>query len=158
MPLNGSLYKMAACGPRRLLTALEPKSRWKFLLHGSLSLYLVHVALPYPVHLIRASGGHGGRAWPLCIFTVDWKRPESTCPCGEGEGCRVRAVTIRSPCAHGWPLVDIQFHSWHLHTTHSALRERRDRQALAGIWGEKVALALTDIWSSGEKNGKLPFQ
>lgn len=97
------------------------------------------LTLPCPSH--QREWRTWWEAWPRCIFMVDWKKPESTCPCGEGEDCSVQAMTIYSLCAHGWPLVDSQFHSWHLRTTHSAIKKRKD-------W--KGWLALTDIWSSSK--------
>lgn len=69
------------------------------------------VALPNPVHAITDSGGHGVKLDLLCIFMVDWQKPESTCPSGVEEDCRVQAMTIYSLCAHGWPPMASQFRS-----------------------------------------------
>lgn len=68
---------------------------------------------------------------------VDWKKPESTSPSGEGEDCRVQAMTSFSLCAHGWPLVDNQFQSWHLRTTCSAQRGRGKKNWSEWVCGER---------------------
>lgn len=101
--------------------------------------FLVHrfvcirsMALPNSISSERV-----GEAWPLCIFMVDWKKPESTSPSGEGEDCRVQAMTSFSLCAHGWPLVDNQFQSWHLRTTCSAQRGRGKKNWSVWVCGER---------------------
>ena len=107
--------------------------------HGSLSQFPVcGLTQPCPCH--QREWRTWCEAWPLYIVMVDWEKPESTCPCREVKDCRVQAMTIYSLCAHGWPLVDSRFHSWNLHTTHSALSQRRDRKRGERVYEKKFRL------------------